>query len=149
MIAQNWQTAVVSLPLLREPSGARVSNPAEISAACADMRMLAQECQQVFTLDAKNRIINRHMITLGLVNATLSHPREIFRPAITDGAAGIVLVHNHPSGDPTPSAEDVSITRKAVEAGKIVDIRVVDHVIIGRGERKYVSLREAGLVSFE
>jgi DNA repair protein RadC len=78
----------------------------------------------------------------------LVHPREVFRAAILDGAGAIILAHNHPSGDPTPSSEDIRITRQLVEAGKILDIEVLDHVVVGRGERPFLSLRESGLVSF-
>ena len=102
--------------------------------------------------DTKNGLINRHMASLGLVNASLVHPRVIFRCAITDNATAVVLVHNHPSGDPTPSAEDIRITRQLIDAGKILDIKVLDHVIVGRpndGAAGELSLREAGLCSFE
>ena len=90
-------------------------------------------------------------ITRGILDASLVHPREVFKEAIRSNAAAIVLVHNHPSGDPTPSSEDIRITRQLVEAGKIVQIDVLDHIVIGRADangREYVSLRESGLVSF-
>ena len=80
------------------------------------------------------------------------HPREVFRKAIRESSASVVLAHNHPSGDPTPSAEDVRITRQLVEAGRVIDIKVLDHVVLGRlsadRDRAYVSLREEGLVDF-
>jgi DNA repair protein RadC len=86
------------------------------------------------------------------VDASLIHPREVFRKAIQGNCAAVIIVHNHPSGDPTPSAEDVRVTRQLVQAGRIVGIKVVDHVVIGRrvAERRsdHVSLREAGLVDF-
>jgi DNA repair protein RadC len=94
---------------------------------------------------------------LGLVDASLIHCREAYRAAIRDGASSIVLIHNHPSNDPTPSAEDMRITRQLVEAGKILDIKVLDHVVIGRaveptdeqpGRPAFFSLRESGLCSF-
>ena len=90
-------------------------------------------------------------ITRGILDASLVHPREVFKQAIRTNSAAVVLVHNHPSGDPTPSAEDIRITRQLVEAGKIVQIDVLDHIIIGsaqNGGREYVSLRESGLVNF-
>jgi DNA repair protein RadC len=83
-------------------------------------------------------------VTKGTLNASLVHPREIFRQAVRESAAAIVLVHNHPSGDPTPSGEDEAATRQICEAGQIVGIEVVDHVIIG--ERRYVSFMESGLM---
>jgi len=108
-------------------------------------------------LDAKNRLKNRHMVSLGVVDAALVHPREVFRCAIESGASALLLVHSHPSGDPTPSTEDLRITRQLIEAGKIVDIKVLDHVIVGRpvtavgdqpSQPGYLSLRESGLVAF-
>jgi DNA repair protein RadC len=89
------------------------------------------------------------------LDASLVAPREVFRGAVADSAAAIVCAHNHPSGDPTPSAEDVRITRQLVEAGRILGIRVLDHVVIGRpdatgpGAPGFLSLRESGLVTFE
>lgn len=90
-------------------------------------------------------------ITRGILDASLVHPREVFKEAIRSNSAALVLVHNHPSGDPTPSAEDIRITRQLVEAGKIVQIDVLDHIILGNAQsagREYVSLRESGLVNF-
>jgi DNA repair protein RadC len=148
----NYSTALVQLPLVMESRRSRVRTPEDVSTLCADLRCLAQEAFHVLSLDTKNGLINRHMASLGVVNASLVHPREIFRCAITDNATAVVLVHNHPSGDPTPSAEDLRITRQLVEAGKLLDIKVLDHVIVGRpddGNPGTVSLREAGLCSFE
>jgi len=103
-------------------------------------------------LNAKYRLLDRKLITLGIADASLVHPREVFRAAIQDGAAAIVISHNHPSGDPTPSAEDLRITRQLVEAGRIIGIEVLDHVIIGRPDatrtQAFLSLRESGLVTF-
>jgi DNA repair protein RadC len=95
--------------------------------------------------------MNRQLVTLGLADASLVHPREVFREAIRSGAGALILAHNHPSGDVTPSAEDVRITRQLVQTGRIVDIKVMDHVIIGRGknaERSFLSMREEGLCDF-
>jgi DNA repair protein RadC len=153
----NYQTALVQLPLVREAAGQKVSSPAEVHHVCGDIAALAQESFHVLTLNAKNRLINRHLVTLGLVDGTSVHPREVFRTAISDGASGIIVAHNHPSGDAAPSSEDLRITRQLVEAGRIVDIRVLDHVIVGRpvdaiGEQParpgFLSLRESGLVAF-
>ena len=91
-------------------------------------------------------------ITRGLLDASLVHPREVFKEAIRSNSAAVVLVHNHPSGDPTPSPEDIRITKQLVEAGRIVEIQVLDHVIIGRadegGASGFYSLREGGVVAF-
>jgi DNA repair protein RadC len=154
----NYQTALVQLPLVRESSGTRVATPADVYGICRDVAALAQETFHVLVLDAKNRLKNRCMVSLGLADAALVHPREVFRCAIESGASALVLVHGHPSGDPTPSAEDLRITRQLVEAGKIVDIKILDHVIIGRpvdskgdlpAHLGYFSLRESGMVAFD
>ena len=114
------------------------------------------DCETFWTLplDTKNRLRRRPVeVSRGLLDASLVHPREVFRPAIQASSAAIVLAHNHPSGDVTPSEEDLSVTRQLVEAGRVLGIRVLDHVILGRaassGAPDYLSLREAGLVSFE
>ncbi|HRU40693.1 MAG TPA: JAB domain-containing protein, partial [Candidatus Diapherotrites archaeon] len=79
----------------------------------------------------------------GSLNASIVHPREVFNPAIRKSSASIIMVHNHPSGDPSPSSEDVSITARIAEAGKLIGIELVDHIIIGDG--KYISMKEKGL----
>ena len=93
-------------------------------------------------LDMKNKIIGIFEISRGSLNASIIHPRDVFQRAILVNAASVILVHNHPSGDPTPSPEDVKLTKKLVEAGRAMDITVLDHVICGEG--KYASLRERG-----
>jgi DNA repair protein RadC len=138
-----------SLPVVKEGDPAAVCRtPEDAHRLLLDTAQLAQEAFTVLTLNRKYKVIDRHLISLGIADASLVHPREVFRSAISDGASAIVLSHNHPSGDTTPSAEDLRITRQLVEAGKILDIEVLDHVIIGRGERPFMSLRESGLVSF-
>ena len=140
----------LALPVVKESkTAAACRTPGEAAALLADTANLAQEVFTVITLNAKYRPIDRHLVSLGLVDASLVHPREVFAPAILDRAAAIIISHNHPSGDPTPSAEDLRITRQLIEAGRILDIQVLDHVVIGRGETPFSSLREAGLVSFE
>ena len=142
----NWQTIQASLPMVKETQNVKVKTPTELAALCQDLQNLAQECFQTITIDSKNNVIDRHLITLGLMDSSLVHPREIFRSAILDNAHSILLVHNHPSGDPTPSAEDIRITRQIIQAGKIIDIKVIDHTIIGRPS--FYSMREAGLCDF-
>ena len=93
------------------------------------------------------------MITLGLADASLTHSREVFRPALHDGASAVVLIHNHPSSDVTPSAEDIRITKQLIDAGRIVDIKVIDHVIVGRecsnrADKPFLSMREEGVSDF-
>ena len=153
----NYTTAMMQLPLVKESSGERVKTPEDACRLCGDISQLAQETFQILCLNAKNYLTNRHMITLGLVDASLVHPREVMRPAIIESASAIVLIHNHPSGDPTPSAEDIRITRQLIEAAKIVDIKLLDHVIIGRpsngtkateNNKAFISMRENGLCDF-
>ncbi len=147
-----YTPALVQLPLVRECRGNRCREPADAHRVCADLAGLAQEAFHVLCLNTKNCLISRHMVTLGILDSSLVHPREVFRTAIEAQAASVILAHNHPSGDPTPSAEDLRITRQLVEAGKIIDIRVLDHIIVVRPESTdrpgFLSLREAGLVAF-
>lgn len=144
----------LSLPIVKEASVEKCRTPEDCYRVLSDTAQLAQEAFTVLTLNRKYNIINRHLVSLGIADATLVHPREIFRTAIMDGASAIVLSHNHPSGDPTPSAEDLRLTRQMVEAGKVVDIEILDHVIVGRpspdghSSRGFISLRESGLISF-
>ncbi|HOW36637.1 MAG TPA: DNA repair protein RadC [Candidatus Pacearchaeota archaeon] len=93
-----------------------------------------QEHFYVLLLNSQNYIIKEQLITKGILDASIIHPREIFKPAIKNSAAKIILVHNHPSGDPNPSEEDLEVTEKLVEAGKQIDINIIDHVIIGRDD---------------
>jgi len=147
----NWQVVQAQLPMVKEAQAVRITNTKAVADICTDIINLAQECFQVLTLNSKNDLIDRHLITLGLADACLIHPREVFRSAILDNAAAIVCIHNHPSGDPTPSAEDIRITRQLVQAGKIVDIKVLDHVIIGRPNgisQNCLSMRELGIIDF-
>lgn len=149
----NYATALVGLPLVREASGGRISSPAEALDACKDIAWLAQETFHVLTLNVKNRLINRHLVSLGLADSAPVAARECFRGAIADGATSILFAHGHPSGDTTPSTEDIRITARLVEAGKIIGIRVMDHIVVGRdpatGAPACLSLRERGLVTFE
>ena len=98
----------------------------------------------VAILDAQHRLERDITVTRGILNSSLVHPREVFREAIAERAAAIILVHNHPSGDPSPSADDRNVTDQLVSAGRLLDIPVHDHVIIGRG--RYTSFAEAGLL---
>jgi len=98
----------------------------------------------ILLLSTKNHVLAMPTISVGSLNASVVHPRELFRTAINHSAAGVILIHNHPSGDPAPSQEDVLLTKRVVEAGRILDIAVLDHVIIGDG--RYVSLKEKGII---
>jgi DNA repair protein RadC len=100
------------------------------------------ECFAVLLLNVRNRIRGHHLVSVGSLNETVVHPRETFRAAVIGAAFGVIFMHNHPSGDPQPSAADISVTRRLVEAGRILDIVVQDHVIVGF--ERHFSLRSAG-----
>jgi DNA repair protein RadC len=108
------------------------------------MEDLPVEEFHVAVLDAQHRMERDITVTRGILNSSLVHPREVFREAIAERAAAVILVHNHPSGDPSPSADDRAVTEQLVAAGRLLDIPVHDHVIIGRG--RYTSFAEAGLL---
>ncbi|HEX9727478.1 MAG TPA: DNA repair protein RadC [Gemmatimonadales bacterium] len=108
------------------------------------LRDLSVEEFHLLALDTQNRVTRELLITRGILNSSLVHPREVFRAAIAEAAAGVIVVHNHPSGSPEPSADDRAITRQLVEAGRLLDIPVYDHLIVA-GDR-YFSFAEAGLV---
>lgn len=125
--------------------GIPVRSPREVFAVFAPrLEDLPVEEFHVAVLDTQHRIERDVTVTRGLLNSSLVHPREVFREAIAERAAAIILVHNHPSGDPTPSPDDRVVTQQLVAAGRLLDIPVHDHVIIGRG--RYVSFAESGLL---
>lgn len=101
---------------------------------------------RVLLLDAQHRLVEDVLVSVGTLNSTLVHPREVFRPAIAnrEGCASIILMHNHPSGDPSPSADDRNVTASLVAGGRLLDIPVHDHIIVGYG--KFLSFAEAGLL---
>jgi DNA repair protein RadC len=107
------------------------------------MSALEQEVLRVILLDSRNRVMDVVELYRGSLNSSQVRVGELFRPAIRRNAAALIVVHNHPSGDPTPSPDDVAITRAIVQAGKLLDIEVLDHLVIGRG--RFVSLKERGL----
>ncbi len=108
------------------------------------MQSLEQECLVVLVLDTRNRLIGEPVeVYHGSVNSTLIRVGELFRPAVRANATSILVAHNHPSGDPTPSPEDIAITRAIVEAGEMLDIEALDHIVIGHG--RFVSLKSKGL----
>jgi len=107
------------------------------------LRYLKQEVFYLILLNTKNKIISIEHITTGGLNSSIVHPREVFKKAIRRSSAGIILVHNHPSGDPRPSQEDIRVTKRLIEVGQMVGIQILDHIIIGDGN--YSSLKEEGV----
>jgi DNA repair protein RadC len=115
----------------------------------AEMRALQKESLRVLLLDTRYRLIEAKEISVGSVNESIAHPREIFQPAIIASAYAVIVAHNHPSGDPTPSAADHSLTRRLAEVAELLQIKLLDHVIIGspaEGRPAYFSFKEAGVL---
>ncbi len=133
-----------------EPPPERIRGPGDVQRYYGvRLRDLAVEEFHVLALGSQSQVLADLLITRGILNSSLVHPREVFRAAIAEAAAGIIVVHNHPSGDPTPSADDRAVTRQLVEAGRVLDMPVYDHVVIGGGGgggERYVSFAEAGLL---
>jgi DNA repair protein radc len=122
-------------PVIRKPEDAA-------KLVMEDLRSELKEHFVCLFLNTKNQVLARETLSVGTLNASLVHPREVFRPAIKRGSASIICLHNHPSGDPTPSPEDISLTRRLHEAGSLIGIDVLDHIVIGDG--RFVSLKEQG-----
>ncbi len=133
--------------LLREnrPVAPRIREPGDVMALLGPrFRDLQVEEFHVLALDSQSRVVRDVLVSRGLLNSALVHPREVFRAAIAEAAAGIIVAHNHPSGDPSPSPEDLSATRQLVDAGRLLDLPVYDHVIVA-GDR-FLSFVSAGLL---
>ena len=127
------------------PTLVRIREPEDVANVFRNrLRDLQVEEFHLLALDSQSQVLRELMVTRGLLNSSLVHPREVFRAAIAEAAAGIIVVHNHPSGDPTPSAEDRAITRQLTAAGRLLDLPLYDHVIIA-GDR-FVSFANAGLL---
>ncbi len=143
---------IFSVKQVREREGfydcpANIGSPADANKAIKavlDLNNEAVEKFGFFSLNSKNAIIGLHIIGVGTLNATLVHPREIFKAAILNNAASIILFHNHPSGNPNPSPEDILLTSNLVAAGNLLQIPILDHIIIG--EYEFLSLKEKGLM---
>ena len=125
--------------------GAALRSPADVFQHFHPrLRHASQERFFVVLLDGRHRVIRHELVSQGTLTASLVHPREVFRPALREAAAAVVLVHNHPSGDPTPSQEDREVTERLARAGEILGVPVLDHVVVA--ERGYSSLRESGVL---
>ncbi|PKR79123.1 hypothetical protein CEY16_05060 [Halalkalibacillus sediminis] len=107
-----------------------------------EMRNLKQEHFVCLYLDTKNQVLHRQTIFIGSLNSSIVHPREVFKEAVKRSAASVVCAHNHPSGDPAPSNEDIQVTRRLFESGKVLGIELLDHIVIG--DHKFISLKEKG-----
>ncbi len=121
----------------------RIRSPADVFERCAPgMRDLLYEEFRVLLMNTQHAVVRELVITRGILDASVVHPREVFRAAVAESAAALILVHNHPSGDPAPSPEDREVTRQLAESGRILGIAILDHVVIG--DARYVSFVEAG-----
>lgn len=123
----------------------KIASPQTIAALLLeDMRYLKKEVFKIVLLDTKNNIISINNVSVGCLDSTIVHPREVFLDAIKNSSAAIILVHNHPSGEVEPSKDDINITNRIIECGKIIGIKVLDHIIIGDGN--YLSFKEKGYI---
>ena len=121
-----------------------IKSPSDAANLLNEMSVLEQEIMRTILLDTKNRVVAMPTVYRGSLHTTVIRITELFREAVRQNCAALIIAHNHPSGDPTPSPEDVAITREIVQAGKLLDIDVLDHLVIGAGQ-KFVSLKERGL----
>ncbi|MBU3144617.1 JAB domain-containing protein [Clostridium sp. CF012] len=141
---------IVSIKMVREATMLydirRISSPADaVELGRRFLDELDREQLLLCCLDTKNQPIALNVVSVGSLNSSIVHPREVFKVAILSNAASIILYHNHPSGDPTPSSEDTSITNRLKECGKLIGIELIDHIIIG-SEGRYCSLKEKGIL---
>ncbi len=148
-LAKAAQLKAVAELVMRIPGGVEeetvIKSPQEASKALMPrLRYLKQENFSIVLLNTKNRIIAIETVTTGGLNSSIVHPREVFNRAIRRSSAAIILAHNHPSGDPSPSQEDIRVTRRLMDVGQMVGINVLDHIIIGDGN--YMSLKEEGVI---
>lgn len=138
----------VSLKLIREKKVEYLSAIHSPNEAADVIKPMLEDCDRekfiALLLDTKNHVMAANTVSIGTVNASLVHPREIFKVALLCNASAVILAHNHPSGDPTPSPEDIDITNRLKKAGEILGIEVIDHIIIGDGT--WTSFREKGLI---
>lgn len=156
-ILRQPRVAVYSLQRVRESNGSydvqrKIRQPIDLLGYAENvlqMQNLAQEHFVILSCDTKNNIIAINTVFIGSLNASIVHPREVFGALVLNSAAAFFCIHNHPSGDPTPSKEDIEMTKRLVECGKIMGIELLDHFIVGddgNGRLQYKSLREQGII---
>jgi len=125
---------------------AKISSPEDAAAYLMErLRFLSKEHFVTLHLDTKHQVVGEEVVSIGSLNASIAHPREIFRTALKRNAAAILCAHNHPSGDPAPSEEDILVTQRLIKAGQILGIEVLDHIVFG--DKRYISLRERGYIT--
>jgi DNA repair protein RadC len=125
----------------------KINSPEQAYNAIKTITNVQEEAQEVFgvlILNTKHKIVAVHEVSRGTLNSSIVHPREVFKPAVLHNAAAIICFHNHPSGDTEPSKDDIELTKRLIEAGKIMGIEILDHIIVG--DDRYVSLKERGVM---
>ena len=133
------------LALFTEASRPSINGPRDVAnLLMPDLRYQKKEHLKSLLLDTKNKVLAVRTVSIGDLSSSIVHPREVFKDAVIASAASIIVAHNHPSGDPTPSAEDVTVTKRLMQAGEIMGIDLLDHIVIGDGD--FVSLKERGLI---
>ncbi len=132
-----------------QPSPRILGGPADVAELAKDLLRSTDDDKEHFWaifLNTQNHYLMHTLVSIGTQSSALVHAREVLGPAVREGAASIILVHNHPSGDPTPSKEDLRLTRQLVDGARLLDLDIHDHVIIGNGTERWVSLKERGLL---
>jgi DNA repair protein RadC len=152
MGTKRYRLKVATWTVVRElgqPSPRKLDSPEAVVELARDLLRDQDDDKEHFwaiLLSAQNHYLLAHLVSTGTQSATLVHPREVLGPALREGAAALILIHNHPSGDPAPSREDLRLTRQLVDAAQLVDLKIHDHVIIGNGSGAWVSLATRGLM---
>jgi len=148
--SKRYRLKLATWTVLREPgqpSPRVLSSPDAVAALAQDLVRTADDDKERFwaiLLNAQNHYLMHTLVSVGTQSASLVHPREVLGPALREGAASLILVHNHPSGDPTPSREDLRLTRQLADGAQLLDLRLHDHLIIGNGTDRWVSLAQRG-----
>jgi len=130
----------IKLLQIREATDVKICDPKSVVDSMQEEALADRECLWCLHLNTTNNIIEKELVSMGILNASLVTPREVFKKAIINSACSIILVHNHPSGDPTPSSIDIAVTRQLVKCGEILEIKVIDHIILG-SQGRFVSLK--------
>ncbi|MGH7965431.1 MAG: JAB domain-containing protein [Candidatus Binatia bacterium] len=149
--SKRYYIPIYTVALVREGNLSQLERPPLTSSRLAADVLMAyladadREHLVVLLLNSKNRLLGINTVSIGSLSSSLAHPREVFKPAILANAAAVILGHNHPSGDPTPSAEDLALTRRFKEAAELLGIRLLDHIIVGENGRWYSCVDEGAL----
>jgi len=152
MTARRYRLRLATWTVVREcgaPSPRTLSTPAAVAELAQDLLREHDDDKEHFwaiLLNAQNHYLLHTEVSVGTQSASLVHPREVLGPALREGASSVILIHNHPSGDPTPSREDLRLTRQLRDAAAMLDLNLHDHIIIGNGTASWVSMAERGLI---